>query len=179
MTTHPPQRWTPPPVVPLEGQFAPNGYLDEPEQFEVGPGPEDPLPDGEGGVVVGLQDGRILRRDGVRRDRWVVLADTRGRPLGLEWLPDGDLVVCDAAVGLLRVPRDGGTPEVLVSHGQGRRRVASATTPRSSRDGTIWFTESTRCNPLDDSSATIAGAQRLGRLLRRDPDGTVSRSWAA
>jgi sugar lactone lactonase YvrE len=48
-----------------------------------GHGPEDVVVDGEGRIYTGVDDGRILRLspDGQRID---VIADTGGRPLGLE-----------------------------------------------------------------------------------------------
>jgi hypothetical protein len=58
--------------------------------FDVaGEGPEDVLVDAStGSVLTGVADGRVLRlrpEDGTV----TVVADTGGRPLGLEWLPDG------------------------------------------------------------------------------------------
>ena len=167
-----PQLWQPDPVEDLRASYDGTGLLDGVEHIGVpGAGPEDPLLDVDGRLHVGVADGRILRRD-AEEDRWVVLADTRGRPLGLEWLPDGDLLVCDAEIGLLRVPRDGGAVEVLVSHVDGERLVLcnnAAVEP----DGTIWFTESTRSNPLDERIGDVLEHNGSGRLLRRDPDGTV------
>src|SRR5689334_1511769 len=67
-------------------------------------------PDGE--AYTGLEDGRILRIT-PDADRIDTVADTGGRPLGLEWLGDGTLLVCDARRGLLRVAPDAGAVEVL------------------------------------------------------------------
>ncbi len=169
----PSQRWRPAPVAQLEPAVrGGGGALDSVEHLPVpGHGPEDVVIDDQGRVVTGLDDGRIVRL-GSEGQPTRVLADTRGRPLGLEWLPDGDLLVCDAEVGLLRVPRDGGAVEVLVSHVAGHRLLLTnnaAVEP----DGTIWFTESTRCNPLDDFVGDVLEHNGSGRLLRRDPDGTV------
>jgi len=100
------------------------------------------------------------------------VADTGGRPLGIELLPDGDLLVCDAEVGLLRVPREGGAVQVLVSHVGGEQLVLTNNAAVED-DGTIWFTESTRCNPLDDFVGDVLEHNGSGRLLRRDPDGSV------
>ncbi len=167
----PPRRWTPAPPMTIDVGYDPTGLLDDVEHVALpGNGPEDPLLDADGNLHVGVEDGRILR---VRPDGTVTqLTNTGGRPLGLEWLPDGDLLVCDAEMGLLRVPRDGGSPEVLVDEVGGHRLVLTnnaAVEP----DGTIWFTESTRCNPLDDFIGDVLEHNGSGRLLRRDPDGTV------
>lgn len=167
-----PQRWTPPPPVPLEGQFAPNTVLDDVELLPVGPGPEDPLPDGEGGVITGLHDGRIVRLDlesGATRQ----LAYTGGRPLGLDFDPDGDIVVCDASAGLLRIPRSGGEPEVLVPPGDGPGDVSLANNPAVASDGTVWFTDSTRTRPLEDHVDALLDHAGEGRLLRLDPGGSL------
>ncbi|WP_369255690.1 hypothetical protein [Streptomyces sp. R35] len=46
------------------------------------------------------------------RTRVEVLAETGGRPLGLELLPDDGLLVCDARRALLRIALDDGTVRV-------------------------------------------------------------------
>lgn len=81
-----------------------------------GRGPEDVVADARGRVLTGVEDGRILRLDGLADSagaRVEVLAETGGRPLGLELLPDDTLLVCDAERGLLRVDLADGTVGVL------------------------------------------------------------------
>lgn len=169
---YPPRVWSPAPVADLRAPYDGSGLLDDVELVAVpGHGPEDVVLDDGGGLYTGVEDGRILRVD-LEGGPTTVLADTRGRPLGIEWLPDGDLLVCDAEVGLLRVPRDGGQVEVLVSHVGGERLVLTNNAAVED-DGTIWFTESTRCNPLDDFVGDVLEHNGSGRLLRRDPDGEV------
>src|SRR5262249_1419527 len=75
-------------------------------------GPEEGLVDADGQVLTGLADGRILR---ITPDGRLIetVADTGGRPLGLELLPDGAVLVCDARRGLLRVDSAGGAVEPL------------------------------------------------------------------
>ena len=81
-----------------------------------GRGPEDVVADSRGGVLTGLEDGRIVRVEGLRdpdRTGVKVVAETGGRPLGLELLPDNALLVCDAERGLLRVGLEDGVVRVL------------------------------------------------------------------
>src|SRR5256885_8742520 len=91
-----------------------------------GRGPEDVVADSQGRLLCGLADGRIVR---VEPDSGSIetIAETGGRPLGLEMLGDGRVVGCDAKRGLLRVdpssgagaaPRSGGgnTPPPVLSH---------------------------------------------------------------
>lgn len=135
-----------------------------------GHGTEDVLVDDKGNVFTGVKDGRILRLtpDGRRLD---TVADTGGRPLGIEQYPDGRLLVCDAARGLLLVDRSSGAVEVLVARGPELRLCNNAGV---AADGTVYFTDSTSRFDLDDYMADLLEHSGTGRLLRRDPDGTVS-----
>jgi sugar lactone lactonase YvrE len=133
-----------------------------------GVGPEDVLVD-KGHVFTGVDDGRILRLtpDGRRLD---LIAETRGRPLGLEWYPDGRLLVCDAQRGLLLVSRQTGEIEVLVARGPDLRLCNNAAV---AKDGTVYFTDSSSRFDLDHWKADLLEHSGTGRLLRRSPDGQV------
>jgi sugar lactone lactonase YvrE len=135
-----------------------------------GRGPEDILIDAEGRVVTGLEDGRIVRlpADGGSVE---VLADTGGRPLGIEELPDGALLVCDAFRGLLRV--SDGAVEPLVTEIDGRPlRFCSNALVDS--DGTIYFTDSSTVYDLADHRAEVLAHTATGRLVRLSPDGSLT-----
>ncbi|SDD51060.1 SMP-30/gluconolactonase/LRE family protein [Actinokineospora iranica] len=134
-----------------------------------GAGAEDVLVDTSGHIYTGVDDGRVLRLtpDGTRID---TIADTGGRPLGLEHYPDGRLLVCDAQRGLLLVDRVDGAVEVLVPAGPGLRVCNNAGV---AKDGTVYFTNSTDRFDLPHWKADLLEHRGTGRLLRRDPDGTV------
>lgn len=51
-----------------------------------GLGPEDVAVDADGSAITGLSDGRIVRVD--RDGNIEQVADTKGRPMGIERLPD-------------------------------------------------------------------------------------------
>lgn len=133
-----------------------------------GVGPEDVLVD-KGHVFTGVDDGRVLRLtpDGRRLD---LIADTGGRPLGLEWYPDGRLLVCDAKRGLLLVSRQTGEIEVLVPRGPDLRVCNNAAV---AEDGTVYFTDSSSRFDLEHWKADLLEHSGTGRLLRRSPDGQV------
>ncbi|MGW2420606.1 SMP-30/gluconolactonase/LRE family protein [Streptomyces sp. NPDC001709] len=140
-------------------------------------GPEDVVPDAHGRVLTGVGDGRILRvhhPGDPRLARVEVLADTGGRPLGVEPLPDGGLLVCDAERGLLRVdPGDGpgaGTVRVLADAAAGER-LRFCSNVVALPDGTVYFTVSSRRYPLDQWIGDIVGHTGTGRLLRLPPEG--------
>ncbi|MGX4693999.1 SMP-30/gluconolactonase/LRE family protein [Streptomyces sp. JNUCC 63] len=136
-----------------------------------GRGPEDVVADDRGRVLTGVEDGRILRLHGLTDPsgaRVEVLADTGGRPLGLELLPDGELLVCDAERGLLHITPDDGTVRVLADSVAGERlRFCSNVVALS--DGTVYFTVSTRRYPLQQWIGDIVEHTGTGRLLRLAP----------
>ncbi|WP_110181502.1 SMP-30/gluconolactonase/LRE family protein [Nocardioides solisilvae] len=136
-----------------------------------GQGAEDVLVTPEGDVLTGTEDGAIWRLspDGARLTR---VATTGGRPLGLELLPEGDLLVCDAHRGLLAVRRDGSVEE-LVADVDGRP-MRFCNNAAVAADGTVWFSDSSRHHGIEHWKDDFVQDTRSGRLLRRDPDGTVS-----
>ncbi|HEU4421157.1 MAG TPA: SMP-30/gluconolactonase/LRE family protein [Pilimelia sp.] len=136
-----------------------------------GVGPEDVVVDPVGRVVTGLADGRVLRIDPAS-ERVEMLADTGGRPLGIELLPDGRLLVCDARRGLLAVDSGSGAVVCLVDRvaGEAMRFCNNAAV---TRDGTVFFSDSSRRFGIDHWRADLLEHSGTGRLLRRDPDGTV------
>lgn len=140
-----------------------------------GPGAEDVAvalagPD-EGAVFTGTEDGVIHRvsHDG-RQVRPV--ANTAGRPLGIEWLPDGRLLVCDAQRGLLAVDPRSGRLETLVVDVAGRP-MRFCNNAAASADGTVYFSDSSTVHGLADWKADFVEVTRTGRLLRRAPDGRL------
>ncbi|NUQ97743.1 MAG: strictosidine synthase family protein [Streptomyces sp.] len=136
-----------------------------------GRGPEDVVADAHGRVLTGVEDGRILRIDGLTEPsaaRVEVLAETGGRPLGLELLPDDALLVCDAELGLLRVDLREGIVRILADSVAGEKlRFCSNAVALS--DGSVCFTVSSRRYPLDQWIGDIVEHTGTGRLLRLAP----------
>lgn len=168
-----PVRWFPPPPPPRAQQTTGARPLPDLRVFDLpGQGPEDVLVDPDDGTVLtGLVDGRVLR---VSPDDGTVahVADTKGRPLGLEWLDGGRLLVCDAKRGLLAVdPRDGDV-ETLVTTAGGRP-VTFCNNAAVATDGSIWFSDSSARFGIDTWKGDLLEHSGTGRLLRRDASGSV------
>jgi sugar lactone lactonase YvrE len=136
-----------------------------------GPGAEDVLIGEDGTVYTGTEDGSILavRPDG---DQVTRIARTGGRPLGLEWLGDGRMLVCDAKAGLLALDTGTGAVETLATDVDGRRMVFCNNAAVHS-DGTIYFSDSSTMHSIEDWKADVAEDTHTGRLLRRDVDGSI------
>jgi sugar lactone lactonase YvrE len=145
------------------------------EQLTVVPvpghGAEDALVGADGAVYTGTEDGAVWR---VRDEGAVIerVAQTGGRPLGLEWLPDGRILVCDARRGLLAVDPGSGRVETLTDLVHGRR-LTFCNNAAVAGDGTIWFTDSSRFYGVERWKAEMVENTATGRLLRRDVDGSV------
>src|SRR4051794_32675418 len=136
-----------------------------------GQGAEDVVVDAEGFAFTGTDDGSVFRvqPDGRRIDR---VGGTGGRPLGLELLPDGRLLVCDARLGLLAMHTGTGRVEVLTDLVDGRR-MEFCNNAAVHSSGDIFFTDSSRIHGIDRWKADLVEDTRTGRLLRRSADGSV------
>jgi sugar lactone lactonase YvrE len=136
-----------------------------------GEGAEDVVADSSGRLICGLADGRIVRVDPASRIEDTI-GHTGGRPLGLEMLRDGRILICDAQRGLLRLDPADGQIEILVQDVDDiPLRFCSNVT--AAADGTYWFTESTSRFDFEDYIGAMLEHRPSGRLLRRDPDGKV------
>lgn len=140
-----------------------------------GPGAEDVVvgtsgPD-EGAVFTGTADGMLFRvsHDGRRISR---VAETGGRPLGIELLPDGRLLVCDAHAGLLAVDPRSGALETLADSVEGLPFVFCNNAAVTAQ-GDIWFSDSSTHFGIEHWKDDFIQNTRTGRLLRLDSDGTL------
>lgn len=129
-----------------------------------GVGAEDVLIGHEGTAYTGTVDGSVfaVSADGALIRR---IGNTGGRPLGLEWLPEGRILVCDAHRGLLTMRLEDGEIEVLADS-VGRRRMRFCNNAAVTGDGTIWFTDSSLTWGIEDWKSDLIEDTRSGRLLR-------------
>ena len=135
-------------------------------------GAEDVVVAADGTVYTGTEDGAIWALDPTTGSTRRV-ADTGGRPLGIELFDDGDLLVCDAERGLLRVSPASGEVDVLCDRVDGRP-MKFCNNAAIADDGTIWFSDSSLQFGVALWKDDFVQDTRTGRLMRRDPDGTVA-----
>lgn len=138
----------------------------------IGGPAEDVIVDSDGvHLLAGVDDGGVLQIDpttGAARR----IADTGGRPLGLLTARDGALLICDADRGLLHLDRTTGDLAVLVGQAEAiPLRFCSNVTEEA--DGTLWITQSSTRFGFEHYMGAVLEHRGSGRLLRRDPDGTV------
>jgi sugar lactone lactonase YvrE len=152
----------------LTGVYEPNTRLEAVERIGSGVdwGPEDVAIDTMGRIYAGMEHGRIVRfePDG---SGYEALADTGGRPLGLEFDAAGNLVVADADRGLLSVSPSG---EITVLATEANGLPFGLTDDVDiAADGTIYFSDASHKYPGTDYKSDLMEHGTNGRLLAYEP----------
>lgn len=135
-----------------------------------GGGPEDVIFEPAGTILTGLRDeGRLVRVDPVSQN-FETVAELGGMPLGLDWMPDGRLLVCNAKLGPQLVDVASGAVEALAVKGE---TIHLANNAHVLGDGTVFISCSSAAYPLEEYQKDIIEDTASGRLLRIDPDGSA------
>jgi sugar lactone lactonase YvrE len=162
-----PAAWRPPELPALTGVYESNKLLADVERLGTGAGfaPETAIVDDQGQIYAGMEDGRIIlfQKDGSQPE---VLAETEGRPLGLCFDREGNLLVCDAYKGLLSIDQDGSVSMLCSKAGDVPIHFANDLDIAS--DGTIFFSDSTSRFPIDKFMLDMMEHRNSGRLLSYD-----------
>lgn len=160
-----PVSWEVPATIeqPLNTKLGSAQRIDLPDGY----GPEDVALDEQGRVYGGLQDGRIVRHDPAT-DQWDTFADTDGRPLGLHFDAQQNLIVCDAYKGLLSIDTDGNISVLSTEH-NGLPFVFTDDLDIAS-DGKIYFTDASFKFGQKDWKLDAIEHRPNGRLLVYHPD---------
>ena len=163
-----PAAWKPPAAPTLTGQYEQNTKLSGVQRLSIGDGhkPEDLAFDAEGKIYAGFEDGRIMvvQPDGTQPR---VFANTGGRPLGLAFDRQGNLIVADAIKGLLSVNKSGEV-KVLATEADGVK-FGCLNDLDVGADGTIYFTEASNKFPMSQFTNDMLEHQPNGRLLALEP----------
>ena len=118
-----PIAWTPPEDLGKSGPFAENDALSALDRLAEGKGagPEDTTIGPAGWLYTGYADGRIVRLNPVEgaQAEPTEIANTGGRPLGIQFDASGNLIIADAIKGLLSLSPSG---DPQPSNGQCRWR---------------------------------------------------------
>lgn len=170
-----PARWEPPAPAPLVGPLAPNARLAGAKTLAVGQidGPEDVETDAQGVLHGGTNAGTVVR---LRGETVELVANTGGRPLGLDFAPSGALIVADAIKGLLSISPEG-TVTTLVDSVDGVRLGFTDDVAVAS-DGTIYFSDASDKFGFGDHMLDLLEGRAHGRLIQYDPATTRATTLA-
>lgn len=173
-----PVAWTPPLAPSMEsGPYARNTLLTgaksfgrnnllQPESVAIGP---------DGKLYTGMNTGEIVRIDPAKlalpKDAqttpFELVANTGGRPLGMVFHPNGDLIVADGLKGLVSVSPKGEV-KVLSTESEGLK-FGFADDVSVSADGRyIWLSDATWKFPYPHFTADIVEHRGNGRLIQYD-----------
>jgi sugar lactone lactonase YvrE len=144
-----PIAWEPHPAPALEGDFAENRVLQGMELFATPNthGPEDVAVDAEGRVSQ-------------------VFADTGGRPAGLDFDNDGNLIVADTAKGLLSIDPNGAI-EVLCTEA-GYHPFGLTDDVDVDSQNVAWFSDASHKWTFQEYMNDVLESAPNGRLLKYD-----------
>lgn len=174
------------------GVFAPNEALRSVRWLgeAAGQGPEDVWVK-DGYAYTGVEDGRVvrIRIDGATAagpapiqpvipggstpagtassGTFEKIAETQGRPLGLQHDPYGNLVVADAKRGLLAITPNGQV--VVVADRYENRPLKFVDDLDIAKDSTIYFTDASQRFGIDEYLLDFIEGQATGRLFSFDP----------
>ncbi len=163
-----PVAWNPPAAPELAGPYALNDALTRGSRLleGAGIGPEDVAFDAAGRLYTGFENGGIARMQLPNREPRL-FAETGGRPLGMVFDPLGNLLVADAAKGLLSVsPR--GEVSVLAT-GVGDRPFGFLDDLDIGPDGTIYMSDASTRLGYGSHRLVILEHAGDGQLLARNP----------
>lgn len=170
-----PVSWDAPVDAGLVDPFDPNNRLSRARLIELGAheGPEDIVGGPDGYIYTATNDGNILRFD-QNGNNIEVFANAGGRPLGLEFDADGNLLVANAYLGLQHVTPDG-TIEVLTNSIAGQP-IEYADDVAVARNGMIYFSDASSKfgvgisgGSYEASLLDIMEHGGHGRIFRYDP----------
>ena len=136
-----------------------------------GKGPEDTLFDGKGHIYTGLKDGNAVVRISIASGSVSEIARPGGRPLGMDWLPDGRILLCNTELGLQAIDIETGAVEALEVNGDHLHLCNNA---HVLPDGTILVSDSSSKYPVDFYKKDLAENTSTGRLLKRMPNGDTT-----
>lgn len=161
-----PVAFTPPPNPGFTGVFQKNENLVQSQTLlkGMGIGPEAIVQGPDSMLYSGLQDGRIIKfsKDGTSQKAFT---NTKGRPLGMKFDPNGNLIVADGKMGLLSIDSLG-TINVLTNEVEGTQ-IYFADDLDIASDGIIYFTDASQRNK--DIMDEVWEASASGRLLSYNP----------
>jgi len=131
-----------------------NGISHGPEAIVVGP---------NGDLYTGSENGQISRVD-ASTGEFTLYANTGGRPLGMKFDSDRNLVVADANKGLIKITSTGEITTLV-----GPDKLTFADDLDIAADGTIWLSDASAVYGYDKTLLTFIEGIPSGRLLSYTP----------
>ena len=157
--------------------YAQNDALTNAEPIGLGKvdGPEDVILDRQGRIYTGTREGWIMRLSGENFEDVEVFARIGGRPLGLAFDRDENLLVCVGGMGVYGVRPDGEVFKVTDETNRTRWKIADDSRLRLADDldiapdGKIYFSEATTRYEMHSWAMDGLEGRGNGRIICHDP----------
>lgn len=132
--------------------------------------PEDVALDENGVLYTVTRDGSVkrLHRNGTWENWWQIQSPSL---LGITTTAAGDLIVCDADEGLLKVSEEG--VKVIASHVDGAK-IRFADDVVESSNGTLYFSDASTKFGFDGWALDLLETEPHGRLLKYEPSSNTT-----
>jgi len=138
-------------------------------------GPEDVILDADNHLYCGTRDGRLVRIAAPDYTQVETFAQIGGRPLGLATDREGNILVCVAGMGLVRVNKERQVELLTDQTQRSLFTIQDDTTIRMADDvdiapdGVIYFSDATRRYDIESWGLDLLEGRPNGRLLSYDP----------
>ena len=138
-------------------------------------GPEDVIIDRQDRVYGSTRDGNIIRFSGPNLEKREIFAHIGGRPLGMQFDKDENLIVCVAGMGVYGVKPDGDVFKVTDETNRtwyklnDDSRLRMADDLDIAPDGKIYFSDCTTRYEMTTNALDIIEGRPNGRLVVYDP----------
>ena len=164
-----PATWEAPKAPALEGVYAKNNDLSALEVLFKGQcnACEDIAIDTLGRIYGGSVEGDIIRFNDLNSQA-EVLANTGGRPLGLHFDKDQNLIIADTEKGLLSLNQNGEITVLTDSYGDYKFKFADDL--EIAEDGTIYFSDATNKFGFEENLLDLMEHRGNGALYAYYPD---------
>ena len=166
-----PVAWTPFEDVGKTGPYAENDSLSGATRIAEGwgVGPEDTVIGPAGWLYTGYADGRIVQINQAEGEDAAAteIANTGGRPLGMQFDAAGNLIIADGIKGLLSLSPEGVLS--LLTNSVGGEKMIFVDDLDIATDGKIWFSDASTRFGIHDNLLDVVESRKTGRLLSYDP----------
>ena len=160
--------WSPPISKGLIGDFKSNNLLKDTIYELKGfiNNPEDVAIDSLGRTYVGLEDGKIVRHE--KGNKFEVLVNTGGRPLGLHIDKEDHLIIADAEKGLFKLDTQKNSLKLLFNKYEGIF-VPFLDDVTVGKNGIIYFTQASDVYSFKEYKKDFIYHKGTGKVFSFDP----------
>ena len=160
--------WNPQQNKGFNGDFKSNNFLKKTIYGLKGliSNPEDIAIDSLGRVYVGLEDGNIVRHE--KGDKFDVLVNTGGRPLGLHFDKEDHLIIADAEKGLFKLDTQKKTLKLLFDKYEGFF-VPFLDDVTVGKNGIVFFTQASEVYSFKDHMKDFIYHRGTGKVFSFNP----------